>query len=291
MDGVEGVHELYSLDPSEFTAARDTLVRSLRAAGDREGAASVAALRKPPRSAWGLNQVARVQPQVVARVHRAATAVQVALDSGDGAALRTAQAEHLAAVEAAVDAAAARGVDGDAMRTRMRNTVLAAGADPEVAEQWSRGELAVDHDAPGFVLAAGASAGRPRTDPVSHASEHGSSATGSRRLRRVGGRGRRDARTPDAATDDPAAGDQAGLDDAAAAAEAERAAQLQRARLRARRELDRRIERLQATVDRTAAAAEEQERRAQEARRVADEAAADLESARQERARTVTELS
>ena len=290
MDDLEGVHELFALDPSEFTAARDALVRTLRAAGDREGASAVAALRKPPRSAWGLNRVASERPDVVVRVHEAAAAVQAALRSGDGAALRAAQAEHLAAVEAAVDAAAAEGVEGDAMRTRMRNTVLAAGADPTVAEQWSRGELAVDHDAPGFVLAPGPTAARSRPDPGGGSSGTGSSATGARRLRRVGGRRARDDSTSadggaDGGADDSASEDaSAAADEAAAAAEAERVAQLQRERLRARRQLDRRIERLQATVDRTTAAAEEQRRRADEAQQAAAAATAELEQVRRERA-------
>ncbi len=51
--------DLYALDPSEFTAARDRLATELRKAGDREGAAEVKALRRPTVTAWALNQLAR----------------------------------------------------------------------------------------------------------------------------------------------------------------------------------------------------------------------------------------
>lgn len=40
--------ELYELDPAEFVAARNALATQLRAAGDREAAKVVAALRRPP---------------------------------------------------------------------------------------------------------------------------------------------------------------------------------------------------------------------------------------------------
>jgi hypothetical protein len=51
--------DLYLLDPSEFTAARDRLAAELRKAGDSDGAAEVKALRRPTVTAWALNQLAR----------------------------------------------------------------------------------------------------------------------------------------------------------------------------------------------------------------------------------------
>jgi hypothetical protein len=56
---VAGVDDLYALDPSEFTAARDRLAAELRKAGDKATAAEVKALRRPTVTAWALNQLAR----------------------------------------------------------------------------------------------------------------------------------------------------------------------------------------------------------------------------------------
>lgn len=56
---------LYGLPLDEFTRARDTLARELRARGEREEAAQVAALRKPTLPAWAVNQVARLHPREV----------------------------------------------------------------------------------------------------------------------------------------------------------------------------------------------------------------------------------
>ena len=53
------VDDLYAVPPQEFVAARDELVRELRASGDRDAAAEIKALRRPSPSAWALNQLVR----------------------------------------------------------------------------------------------------------------------------------------------------------------------------------------------------------------------------------------
>jgi hypothetical protein len=50
-DPNDAVAALYRLPLDQFVAARDQLVRQLRAAGQREAARQVAALRRPPVSA------------------------------------------------------------------------------------------------------------------------------------------------------------------------------------------------------------------------------------------------
>ena len=69
---VDGVDALFDLPLADFVKARDALAKQLRAAGDKEGAAEVKALRKPTRVAWALNQVARQQADVVDDVLAAA---------------------------------------------------------------------------------------------------------------------------------------------------------------------------------------------------------------------------
>jgi hypothetical protein len=51
--------ELYALPPGDFTAARDARVAAARAAGDRDLARAIGALRRPVVSAWLVNQLAR----------------------------------------------------------------------------------------------------------------------------------------------------------------------------------------------------------------------------------------
>jgi hypothetical protein len=55
----EIVRELYVLPPSDFVAARNELVRQARAAGSRELAEQLQHLRRPTRSAWLVNLLAR----------------------------------------------------------------------------------------------------------------------------------------------------------------------------------------------------------------------------------------
>lgn len=90
---VEGVDELYELEPGEFVAARDELARRLREGGDRSAAAAVRKLRRPTVTAWALNQVVRRhRPDVEAMLSAsrdAADAQERAL-AGDGGDLRDA---------------------------------------------------------------------------------------------------------------------------------------------------------------------------------------------------------
>lgn len=66
MSGLEAaLEELYGVDVSEFTKTRDRLIKQLKATGDKEGAASLGARRKPSQVAWVLNQFARREPDAV----------------------------------------------------------------------------------------------------------------------------------------------------------------------------------------------------------------------------------
>jgi len=55
----EIVRELYVLPPDDFVAARNELVRQARAAGSRDVAEQLQQLRRPTRSAWLVNLLAR----------------------------------------------------------------------------------------------------------------------------------------------------------------------------------------------------------------------------------------
>ena len=51
--------ELYGLDPNDFVAARNDLVKRLKKEGDKTLAAEVATLKRPTPAAWAVNQLAR----------------------------------------------------------------------------------------------------------------------------------------------------------------------------------------------------------------------------------------
>ncbi len=57
---------LYAAPPSEFTSARNALVKTLEAAGRKEDAARVKAAKKPNAAAWGVNQLALSAPRLLA---------------------------------------------------------------------------------------------------------------------------------------------------------------------------------------------------------------------------------
>ena len=102
---------LYGLEPSVFVAARDRLVRALRADGRRADATDVARLRRPLLAEHALNQVARNDASLtrawsdaVAIVDRAQSAA-VEGAQGSAVALRAARAELRAATALLVDAA------------------------------------------------------------------------------------------------------------------------------------------------------------------------------------------
>ena len=143
-------------------AARTALVRSLKSAGDRDRAAEVASWRRPPRSAWALNLLARSEPERLNAMREAGSRLSESFGAG-GDDIRTLQAGYRDSVEAATEAAMRlSGLDGETHRSRIRDTLLAASADPAVDEQLRTGTVTDDHDPPGFAAAPGVSVSRSR---------------------------------------------------------------------------------------------------------------------------------
>ena len=70
--------DLSTVPPDEFVAARNALVKQLKADGHSEQAAEVAKLRRPAPADWALNVVAHDQPEVVERFLHAAEAGRAA---------------------------------------------------------------------------------------------------------------------------------------------------------------------------------------------------------------------
>jgi DNA repair exonuclease SbcCD ATPase subunit len=158
----DAVAGLYRLPPGEFVAGRDQLARQLRAAGDREAARRVAALRRPSISAWAANQLARAAPHAMAELLEVGAALaeaqQDALAGQPGAArrLRTSSAQLRAAIsrltqraETLLDRAGHAATD--ATLDRLAATLRAAAtADEATRAALAEGRLPEDLDPAGF---------------------------------------------------------------------------------------------------------------------------------------------
>ncbi len=70
------IDSLYEVPPAEFVKARNALVKSLKAAGQREAADRAAKLTRPTASVWATNQVARRDAKLVAHLADATEKLQ-----------------------------------------------------------------------------------------------------------------------------------------------------------------------------------------------------------------------
>ena len=139
---------LYQEDPKTFVAARDRLAKELRAAGQRDQAAEVRALRRPSVSAWALNQVARRDASSIDRLieagERARAAQDEVLGGADRETLRDAMTERRHALAGVVEAARAiieesgRGSDAPA---RDIESALQGSLTPAFSDALRRGVL------------------------------------------------------------------------------------------------------------------------------------------------------
>jgi hypothetical protein len=164
---------LYQLPLEQFVATRDQLARRLRAAGDRATARRVAALRRPPVSAWAANQLTHVAPTGVAELLEAGAALrqaqQEALAGQPGAArqLRTATAHLRAAITRLSSRAEtllvrAGHAASDATLARLAATLQAAATGDEATRAaLAQGRLLGDLDPAGFGLDLGSAPAEP----------------------------------------------------------------------------------------------------------------------------------
>ena len=240
------VDPLYDLPVTEFVAARNALAKDLKAAGDKEGSAEVAKLRRPTATAWALNQVARHQPDVLVAALTAKAELRAVTEGtgrGEDLDLRSATAADREATRAVVAAARTLlGAEDAGLSNRIADTLLAAVLDRGVADTVQAGRLATEQDASAFSLAA----------------DEGELA----KVIVLADRAPKKAPKPDA--------------------DAKLAAAAERERRKRRAEQERTVERLEARVARLDAAAAQAEAEATEARAQATAAVDELEAARAE---------
>ena len=275
MNEIDHVDGLFRLDPAEFVMARNQLARRLKDAGEVDRAAEILALRRPSKTAWALNVWARSDPSQVEALLAAANEVALAQRTG-GQPLRDATTAYTDAIASAVDSAAERsGIDGEAMRLRLRATLLAAGADPDgaVADQLRSGALRSDAGAPGFSFGAAELTAEPTPGSPRRAAPERTS----RPLRAVPDPDPDPDSGPDPGATAATAVDVAGQSRAAAADRA-RAAGGRKDRVRSTR---RDVERLRTRSERLVHRAVESETQASEARELADAALGELREAQE----------
>lgn len=131
--------ELYGASPDEFIERRTQRVAEARAARERPLAKSISQLRRPTRSAWMVNVLAREAPEEVLRLLDLGGALADAQQRGAGADLRRLSSERHSTLEAltrrATELAAVAGhAATEASRQEVSQTLQAALADPAVAD-------------------------------------------------------------------------------------------------------------------------------------------------------------
>ena len=152
--------KLLAVDPGQFVAERDRIVRQLSSEDRREDADTVAALRKPTAVVFAVNRAARDRPKAAAAAAEAARKVRETQVGGDPESFKKATAELETALdllaEVAVAHVAPRGKSAsDAMRRRVRDLLRTAVADDDAREALVRGALTEELDTVGFSSYAG----------------------------------------------------------------------------------------------------------------------------------------
>ncbi len=155
MENLEGaIDRLYQVPLSEFITGRDALVKSLRAAGDKETAARVKTLQKPSVSAWAVNQVFWAFPKEFAQLLDAAQRVERAQAEGAGS-VREASQQRRKALTTLLKRAemtliqAGGGANANILR-RVETTFEALAAYGQSPPPPGPGRLVGDLDPPGF---------------------------------------------------------------------------------------------------------------------------------------------
>ena len=151
MDIEQVRRELYALPPEGFIGRRTDLVKTARAAGDKELAAAIGAIRKPSKSAALLNRFAADHPERIEELVALAGSLRRAERELDGNTLR-ALTQRRRAVVGALSKEAGAAVSGG-VAEEITATLNAALADDAVATNLQQGTLVEAASWSGFGLA------------------------------------------------------------------------------------------------------------------------------------------
>ena len=136
--------ELYSTDPDEFVERRRALADEARRSGQPAAAKQITALRKPTRSAWTLNVLARTEPALIDDVLGLGEQMREAERRLDGAQLRDLSKQRrqlINTLSRKAFAASKQSAPSAALREEVSNTLSAAFADPDLAELLQSGTV------------------------------------------------------------------------------------------------------------------------------------------------------
>jgi hypothetical protein len=145
----EALDRLYAAPPDRFTAERDALAKNLKTS-DKAAAAAVKALRRPPVTAWALNQVARNHADDLSALFEADAELNRSQREGAGReALAEAGRARREIIGRLVTAATrtleeAGHPDSPANRDRIARTLAAVAMDAEGRDALARGRLPGD---------------------------------------------------------------------------------------------------------------------------------------------------
>lgn len=162
-----GIDALYRLPLAEFTAARNALAATLRKAGDRDAAARVAALEKPPASAWAVNALYWRERALFDAFLEAGQRLVTAQRSGGADAFREAQKERKDALLGLMKRAGSL-LEGaghaatPATLGRVSQTLESLAVRGGAPEGVALGQLSADLEPPGFEAFTGLSFSAPQ---------------------------------------------------------------------------------------------------------------------------------
>jgi hypothetical protein len=158
----EELDQLYALEPAQFVAERDRLVRELKKADQREEAEEVKSLRRPSISAWTINQLARNERRHVDllldagyRLREAQQSLLAGKRPGGLEKARRTQRDALTSLrKAARRILSEAGRGSEDTLNRIIGTLQAAAVSGEGRELLARGRLTGDVETTGFELLA-----------------------------------------------------------------------------------------------------------------------------------------
>ena len=147
---------LYAAPLTEFVKLRNETVKELRAAGRREDAAQIKALRKPSTSAWVVNQLSYRSPGDLEALSEADEALRDA-HGGAGSTLQQAVQERRRCLDRLVEEARTVLIDsgGSATREQMRRIAATLEASTAAGSEVRPGRLVEDLEVAGFGALAG----------------------------------------------------------------------------------------------------------------------------------------
>ncbi len=160
--------ELYTLKPDGFAAARDQHVKRLKAEGQKDLANELSKLRRPTQSAWLVNLLWRDQREVMEQLFELSADLGRAQARSAGAELRELTTQRRQIEAALLNRARALGSEHDVsmsaeMEREVQETLSAALAEPEAADEVRTGRLVKPIEYAGFgTLAAGSTAAAAR---------------------------------------------------------------------------------------------------------------------------------